>query len=320
MKQIALRGWRDGKPFTFSCSQLVLGSANCLCKDRREEAFALLDAFFAAGGNTFDVARHYRASETVLGDWIAQRGLREQVQIATKGGHPTREEPDRSRISPPAIDEDIFTSLEQLQTDYIDLYALHRDDPSVDVSSLMSCLHEHVLKGRIRAIGVSNWSQARITEAQNFIARHGLTPLSFNSPQLSLAQSRVPRWPGCVSAGPQMQHWHQQTQLPLIAWSSQAGGFFSGLYGPDRLPEEQEMVDAFCFDDNWQRLSRAQQLAQRKNVNAINIALAWVLARPFPCAAIIGPETPAELADCLRAAALTLTAEELNWLETGDKA
>ncbi|WP_336185155.1 aldo/keto reductase [Klebsiella grimontii] len=80
------------------------------------------------------------------------------------------------------------------------------------------------------------------------------------------------------------------------------------------------MVDAFCFDDNWQRLSRAQQLAQRKNVNAINIALAWVLARPFPCAAIIGPETPAELADCLRAAALALSADELNWLETGDKA
>lgn len=320
MKQVALHGWRDGKTFTFFCSQLVLGSANCLCKDRREEAFVLLDAFFAAGGNTFDVARHYRASETVLGEWIAQRGLREQVRIATKGGHPTREKPDRSRISPPAIDEDIFTSLEQLQTDYIDLYALHRDDPSVDVSSLMLCLHEHVRQGRIRAIGVSNWSQARITEAQNFIERHGLTLLSFNSPQLSLAQSQVPRWPGCVSADPEMQLWHQQTQLPLIAWSSQAGGFFSGLYGPNRLPQEQEMVDAFCFDDNWQRLSRAQQLAQRKNVNAINIALAWVLARPFPCAAIIGPETPAELADCLRAAALALSADELNWLETGDKA
>lgn len=273
----------------------------------------VLDDFFAAGGNTIDTAHIYCGgeSETTIGRWMRDRGNREQVVILTKGAHHDRSGP---RVNPQAIEHDLLTSLERLGTDYIDLYALHRDDPAVPVSVIVDALNEHIRAGRIRAIGGSNWAHERLQEANDYAAANGLVGFTFSSPNLSLAKANEPRWAGCVSTDSAAQEWHGRTRMPLLSWSSQAGGFFTGRFAPDRL-EDKEMVRVYYSDDNWERLRRAEALGKEKGVTAIQIALAYVLNQPFPTAALVGARNAAELASCCQGADIRLTAEEVRWLE-----
>mgnify|MGYP001245986153 CR=1 FL=1 len=273
----------------------------------------VLDDFFAAGGNAIDTAHIYCGgeSETTIGRWMRERGNREQVVILTKGAHHDRTGP---RVNPQAIEHDLLTSLERLGTDYIDLYALHRDDPAVPVSVIVDALNEHIRAGRIRAIGGSNWTHARLQEANDYAAANGLVGFTFSSPNLSLAKANEPRWAGCVSTDSAALEWHGRTRMPLLSWSSQAGGFFTGRFAPDRL-EDKEMVRVYYSDDNWERLRRAEALGKEKGVTAIQIALAYVLNQPFPTAALVGARNAAELASCCQGADIRLTAEEVRWLE-----
>jgi len=125
--------------------------------DKLEASFALLDEILALGGNTFDAAHIYGNGdvERALGRWVAARGVREQVVIVTKGAHHSQ---DRQRVTPYDITSDLHDSLARLCTDYIDLYLLHRDDPSVPVGPIVEVLNEHRAAGRIHAFGGSNWS------------------------------------------------------------------------------------------------------------------------------------------------------------------
>ena len=125
-------------------------------------------------------------SEEVIGRYMQERGNREQLVILTKGAHPDQTGP---RVNKKAIQADLSDSLMKLGTDYIDLYALHRDDPSVSVGEIIEVLNEHVRSGVVRAIGVSNWSWQRIKEANEYAAANGLVGFSFSSPNLKLGQS-----------------------------------------------------------------------------------------------------------------------------------
>ena len=114
-----------------------------------------------------------------------------------KGAHHDHNGP---RVTKEAIRRDLLTSLERLRTDYVELYALHRDDPSVPVGEIIEALNEHIEAGRIGAIGGSNWTWQRPHAANDYAASHGLTGFTFSSPNLSLAKANEPFWEGCVSA------------------------------------------------------------------------------------------------------------------------
>ncbi|SHF26435.1 Predicted oxidoreductase [Seinonella peptonophila] len=314
MKFFTIQGQKNGLPHKINCSQLVMGSGDFLRLDNFEFAASILDRFIELGGTTFDTAFHYRHSEKALGKWIESRNIRDQVTILTKGCHPTREFPTQPRVNPQAIYEDLMGSLERLQTDYVDLYALHRDDPTVPVGELLEALNQWIEKGTIRAIGASNWKLDRIIEANQYAAQHQLIPFTFTSPNLSLAKCNRPRWEGCVSADQTMIQWHKQNQVPLLSWSSQAGGFFSGRFTPEDH-SNQEMVEVYYNDDNWERFARAKQLAEQKQVTPIQIALAYVLNQPFATAALIGPENADELISSFEGAQLKLTEKEVAWLD-----
>ena len=123
------------------------------------------------------------------------------------------------------------------------------------------------------------------------------------APNLSLAKPNEPFWAGCVSADAGALRWHEEQQFPLLSWSSQARGFFTGRFSPENR-DNADLVRVFYSDENWTRLQRAQQLAQEKGVSAIQIALAYVLSQPFPACALIGPRTrpkcsPAAMAQSL---------------------
>ncbi|MFY0761468.1 aldo/keto reductase [Metabacillus dongyingensis] len=308
----SLKGIIDQKYVEKACSRLIMGTAHFYQYDSRQQAFDMLDEYFKIGGNMFDMAHQYRDSEVIFGEWLHLRKNRSEVHILTKGAHHDDGEPG-PRVNPAAISKDISESLERLNTDYIDFYALHRDDETVQVGVIMDALNQHLAAGQIHAIGASNWSHQRIQAANEYAAAHGLIGFTFNSPNLSLAKCREPRWPGCISVDEHMENWHKGSQMPLLSWSSQAGGFFSGRFAPDRKDHE-EMVRVYYTEDNWKRYERAKKLAEEKGVTAIQIALAYVLNQPYPTAAIIGPENSEELMSSVAGSAIKLTAGEMNWL------
>ncbi|MBO9128137.1 aldo/keto reductase [Bacillus sp. 165] len=312
MNYITLKGVKGNKSIEKKCSRLILGTAGFYQLDDKEQAFKIMDQYVQMGGNIFDSAHQYINSEAIVGEWVESRGIRENIYILTKGAHPDDGEPG-PRVNPEAITKDLMESLARLRTDYVDFYALHRDDPNVDIGPIMEVLNEHLDAGRIHAIGASNWSHTRIQEANNYAATHGLVGFTFNSPNLSLAQCNRPRWPGCVSVDEEMANWHKGTQLPLLSWSSQAGGFFSGRFSPEKR-ENQEMVEVYYSEANWERFTRAQNLAKEKGASTIEIALAYVLNQPYPTAAIIGPEKVEELLSSIKGANIPLTTVEIDEL------
>lgn len=305
-------------------SRLVQGTVMVTGRDEAAE-FRLLDAIYDLGCTAFDTAHVYGhgANERAVGRWVRSRKLRERVVIIGKGAHHNE---DRRRVTPFDITADLFDSLARFQFDYIDLYLLHRDDPSVPVGPIVEVLNEHYRAGRIRAFGGSNWSHERIAEANAYAAAYGLVPFVASSPHFSLAEQFTPPWEGCVSiagpAGAAARRYYQETQLALFAWSSLAGGFFSGRFRRDNLAGfsdyfDQLCVTVYCHEPNFRRLERAQQLAAQKGVSAAQLALAYALKQPLNLFALVGCQSPAEFAENAAALTLELTPEELRWLELG---
>lgn len=293
-------------------SRLMKGS-DYFTHDSYEKASANMDAFLAIGGNSVDSAHIYCGgqSEEVLGRYMEERGNRDEIVILTKGAHHDK---NGHRVTKEAIDHDLKISLERLRTDYIDLYALHRDDPSMPVEIIVDALNAHIEAGSVKAIGVSNWTWQRIEEANRYASANGLAGFTFSSPNLSLAKPNEPFWTGCVSADEETCSWHEKEQLPLLSWSSQARGFFTGRFTPE-VRDNADLVRVFYSEDNWERLARAKQLAEEKGVTAIQIALAYVLNQPFPTCALIGAQTAAELHSCDEGSRIKLTKEEMAWLD-----
>jgi aryl-alcohol dehydrogenase-like predicted oxidoreductase len=297
-------------------SRLVMGSSLCSTRDLARMC-TVFDHFVALGGNALDTAHVYGGgdAERALGMWLRLRDNREQVVLIGKGGHP--DEYWVPRINPTAIATDLGESLERLQTGYIDLYLLHRDDPAVPVGEIVECLNEHLRAGRIHAFGGSNWTPERLTAANAYAARHGLVPFVASSPQFSLAHLLEFPFLGWIAATGAARQWYTAQRFPLLAWSSQAQGFFSGRYAPEDV-SNAAIVQAWYSPENFIRLERAKQLGREKGVSANAIALAFVLCQPFPSFAIIGSRSLEQLTASVGALEIRLSPEELRWLNLED--
>lgn len=313
MKKIKIKGWKQGHEIQIEASNLFLGSADFLRMDNMEQVHKMYATFLSKGGNAIDTAEHYRHAEPAIGKWIEETGRRDELVIFTKGCHPKREARDVKRVHASAIREDIEHSLETMHVDHVELFALHRDDETTPVKEIMDELHHQIEIGHIYAAGVSNWSLERIKEANAYAIENGLHPLTFNSPNLSLAKPMHPRWPGCVSADDEMVNWHKENKIAMLSWSSQAGGFFSGRFRKD-FCDDEEIRDCFYNDENWKRYDRCIELAEKKEKTPIQIALAWVLHQPFPIAAMIGPEQVSELENSIEGSDIQLSSKEVSYL------
>ncbi len=288
-------------------SRLVMGVDN---QDTLSHAAAVFDAFHEAGGNCYDTAFVYNdgLNERMLGQWLQVRGVRKDVVVICKGCHPPS-------VAPDAIGRQLAVSLDRLGLDHCDLYMMHRDDPSVPVGEWVDALNEQAKAGRMTAFGGSNWTTDRVRAANDYAAQHGLQGFSLMSDNFSLARMVSPVWAGCVSASdPASRAWLATAKLPLFAWSSQARGFFTERAHRDLARNDEEMNRCWAAEDNWQRRDRVLELAERLDVLPINIALAYVLCQPFPTFPLIGPRTLAELRTSLPALGVTLSAEEVRWL------
>ncbi|MCS7060535.1 MAG: aldo/keto reductase [Anaerolineae bacterium] len=303
-------------------SRLVQGTIMVSSKDE-DYGFKLLDDVFELGCNTFDTAHVYGNgdNERTVGKWIRSRGVREQVVIIGKGAHHNQ---DRRRVTPFDIAADIHDSLARFKTDYIDLYLLHRDDPSVPVGPIVEALNEHLRAGRIRAFGGSNWTHERIQAANEYARKHRLTPFVASSPHFSLAEQIKEPWPQCISiSGPQgteARAWYTQHQMPVFAWSSMAAGFWSGRFNRDNLHtftdwQDRLCVECYCSEDNFKRLDRARALAAERGVYVPQIAMAYLFNQLMVVFALVGCRNREEFLVNMQAANLKLTSQEVAWLE-----
>lgn len=177
-----------------SIFRIVLGSATLSPPDT-DYAFTLLDEFTALGGNAVETAHSYGDGdcERVIGQWVKERKNRESVAIITKGGHPFD---GRSRLSRECIAADLHESLHRLQTDYIDMYLLHRDDTTRAVSDIVDSLNRHYKDGKIKSFGGSNWTPERIQAANDYAREAGLEPFRVSSPNYALALPTREPWAG----------------------------------------------------------------------------------------------------------------------------
>jgi aryl-alcohol dehydrogenase-like predicted oxidoreductase len=271
----------------------------------------ILDEYVAAGGTVFDTAPRYGAGlvDRLLGQWMQSRAIRSDITVIGKGAF----DPCRPEEIGPGLDR----SLNDLKTDYLDLYFLHRDNVGVPAAEFVDALNQEVAKGRIRAFGGSNWSTARIDEGNRYAAERGLRRFEALSNQFSLAKMIQPVWPGTLAlSSDEDLDWIAKSDVVLFAWSSQARGFFTDHAGRGKQVDPEFMASWYS-DENFARRDRAEALASQLGTTLPRVALAYVLAQPFPTIPIIGPLTTAELREALGALDVDLTPPQVAWLRAG---
>lgn len=301
--------------------RLILGTLG-LAALGFQAASALLDAAYAEGWTAFDTAPVYGggAAEEILGRWIELRGVRDSVIVIDKGCHP---QAGIARLNPADLKLDLLRSLERLRTRTIDLYLLHRDDPTRSVAEIVCALNEQLHAGRIRAFGASNWTHDRIQLANQYAMNHGLVPFAAASPGLSLAQP-LRSWPGCVSIQPSLHRdsmrFYAETRLPLLAWSPLGRGFLTGRFRPEdaavsALPSDRQVLEFYASEENFERLERLKRLARGKGLSVAQAALAYVLSQPLEIFAILGCQSADQIDAAEGALSIRLTSQELSDLE-----
>jgi predicted dehydrogenase/aryl-alcohol dehydrogenase-like predicted oxidoreductase len=273
----------------------------------------LLDAYFEAGGNLFDTGWVYGAgyTEKLLGQWLTSRGTREESVVIGKGAHTPLCYPD-------VIGKQLTQTLDRMQTDYVDVYFMHRDNLDVPVGEFVDAMDAEVKAGRIRGpFGGSNWTMERMDEAIAYAERTGKQKPAALSNNFALAEMLVPIWDGCITSSTDAwKAWLKARQVTNFSWSSQGRGFFTGRAGRDKRDNE-ELVRVWYSEKNFERRDRAIELAKKLGRSPIHVALAYVLAQPFPSIPLIGPRTLNELDDSLMAFDIKLTPEDASWLENG---
>ena len=306
-------------------SRLIFGCASPAMR-RGEDVGEVLDAALDAGINAFDTARAYQGSEGTLGRWIKSRKVREKIILITKGAHPYN---GVDRVTPKDIIWDIDQSLEHLQTDHIDLYFLHRDDPNVEVGPIVEQLHTCREEGKIGLYGGSNWTSARIAEANAYAAAHGLHPFSASSPQFGLAAMVRDPWGGsggCISISAPEQGteraWYRQQGMPIFAYSSLGHGILSGRLKSTDWERAEDILNedamyGYHADINYKRLVRAEELAEQKSCTVADIAIAWMLHQKLTVFPITTASSPAHVLKNTAALQVHLTDEECAYLAVG---
>lgn len=296
----------------------------------RAASHALLDAFVEAGGNFLDTAKVYAdwvpgelsRSEKLLGDWMAARGNRSGLLLATKGAHPDL--PDTApRVSPRCISKDLEDSLRNLRTDVIDLYWLHRDDLQQPVAALIDTLNRHQKAGKIRAFGCSNWTTARIRAANAYAESSGQNSFIANQPMWSAAvidpQAVRSFDPTLVAMDLNAHVLHRESQLACVPYSSQANGLFSKMalqFSPaQRLRSSARGLYHYLKGvrtfyphfANARRFAALRRIAIEQELTIIQVTLAYLLSQPFQVFPIVGCRTPDQLRESMAAATVRLS-------------
>ncbi len=304
--------------FTKKLSYLVYGTNGIMFGDDPEAAADVLDKAWETGFRVIDTANSYGNSEKNIGYWIARRPVRDELVLLDKGCNPGQHgSPDV--FSGETIREQMNRSLDLLQTDYVDMYLLHRDDPSKPVDEIVETLNALKEEGKVQHFGGSNWSMERIQEANTYAGAHGLQGFTICGPSFNPAVKVGDPWGGSISAaGPDNRlfyEWLVKTQLPVFAYSALGRGFFSGKYrtgGPipiDEVLGEGTILEYNC-PENVEVLKKLENLAEKKGCTVSQVCLSWDLAQGLNLFPLVNASSKVHMEELARAADVELTEEE----------
>ena len=291
-------------------SALWLGTANFGREIDAAQSFAIMDRAHAAGITCIDTANAYSkgGAEEIVGAWIAERGVRQEIVLATKVYAAMGQGPNDRGLSRRHIMAQIEASLRRLRTDYIDLYQSHFPDATTPLDETMRALDDLVHSGKVRYIGCSNYPAWQVTKAAWISERLGLYSFVSVQPRYNLLW-REPEpeiFPMCQDLG-----------LGVITFSPTAGGFLTGRYqrGSAIEPGSRFAIvsaykDSYWKDEHFRFVDAFVANARRRGVGPAELAIAWVASHPAVTAPIIGVRTLDHLEQALRSQDIRLTAEE----------
>jgi aryl-alcohol dehydrogenase-like predicted oxidoreductase len=280
-------------------------------------SFKLLDAFVAHGFNLIDTANNYSRwvpghqggeSETIMGKWLKQRGVRDKVLIATKVGMEMGA--DQKGLAKTYILKEVEQSLKRLQTDYIDLYQSHTDDAATPQEETLEAYAQLVKQGKVRAIGASNYGAERLAAALQISAKHGYPSYQSLQPHYNLYER--------ADYENKLEPLCQQKGLGVITYFSLARGFLTGKYRSEadlsKSPRGQG-VKSYLNDRGFRILDALDKVAKQRGSTPARVSLAWLIARPSVTAPIASATNLGQLNELIEATKLELdpaSIEQLN--------
>lgn len=276
-----------------------------------ERSFKVLDAYFRAGGNFIDTADSYGRrgpggpgeSERIIGRWIASRGNRDELVIATKVGMA----PDLQGLSKETIRRGIEGSLQRLGLDHVDLYYAHRDDPATPLRETLGEFAELIGEGKIRHVGASNYSSPRLQEALSIGAEPCMASYVALQPHYNLLERA--EYEGDLAAV------CERNGLACIPYFGLARGFLTGKYrrGGDDVesPRAAGVRESYFNERGFAVLDVLDEIAAAHDATVATVSLAWLTAQPTVLAPIASATSTEQLHELLPSAELELTAEEL---------
>lgn len=285
-------------------SRVALGTADFgLEKIPEKQAFEQMDKYTSLGGNVIDTAEVYNnwvegeksRSEKIIGRWLEKTGIRSRVVLSTKGGHPLFESMTTPRLSNQEIKDDLSRSLDNLKTDRIDLYFLHRDDVRRPVEELIDLLEEQKQSGLIRNYGFSNWTLERAEQARSYAQKKGIKGFSVNQILWSPARIR-PETIGDKTLVPMSEVFHQyhaKTGMAAMAYTSQGKGYFSKRYQDRELSET--LREQYSSRHNDEVYSAVAAYCDREHCDPSEVIVRWFMAQPFPALPIISASSLPQL-------------------------
>ena len=276
--------------------------------------YSLLDALVDAGLNFIDTADVYSRwvpgnqggeSESLIGKWLKRSGKRDRVLIATKVGMEMG--PEAKGLAPAYIRRSLEASLARLQTDHIDLYQSHQDDPDTPLTDTLAEYAKHIESGKVRAIGASNYTAVRLSEALIASERHSLPRYESIQPEYNLYR-REP-----FEAG--LQSLVKTQQMGTINYYALASGFLSGKYrspaDAGKSPRGRKIVETYLNDRGYRILKALDEVAEDAGCTPAQAALAWQIAQPGITSPIVSATSLEQLDELVKAASLTLTHDQL---------
>lgn len=281
-------------------------------------SFRLLDAFVDAGFNFVDTADVYSAwapgntggeSETIIGKWMKSRGNRDRIVLATKVG--SEMGPGKKGLSPAWIRTAVEDSLKRLQTDHIDLYQSHWDDPETPFEDTLGTYKELIDQGKVRAIGASNLTAPRLREALEVSARTGLPRYETLQPEYNLYSRE--------GYEAELEGICRENGLGVINYYSLAAGFLTGKYRSaedvGKSARGNGVVSKYLNERGQAILAALDEVAGRHGATPSQVAIAWLIARPGLTAPIASASKPEQMGDLIAAATLRLEADDIAQLD-----
>lgn len=282
----------------------------------KQKSFKILDAFVDAGFNFIDTADTYSwwapgnsgvESETIIGEWFAQRKNREKIILSTKVGSQNNEHP--KDVSKKFILNNVEQSLRRLKTDYIDLYQTHFDDEKTPVEETLSAYQQLIKEGKVRVIGTSNMSPARIQESLKASEKEGLPKYQTLQPLYNLMERK--------EYEKELRSIVEENNMGVLNYSSLASGFLTGKYrSKDDLDKSQRGggIEKYLNEKGFNVLKALDKISEKHGTTQAAISLAWLLVSPTITAPIVSATSIRQMESIKKAPQLKLDEEDIEVL------